>query len=68
MIRRMITVRVTDLVISSANNIVDYVVFIFEQTIQRRIYIFQQDITPNNKVHACVYIRDYFLTVREPYT
>lgn len=63
----MITVRITGLVIPSANNIVNYVfVFYFKQTSQRRIYIFQQDITPN-KVNACVYSRDYFLTVREPY-
>lgn len=62
----MITVSVTGLVIPSANNIVNYVVFISSRLF-KGIYIFQQDITLN-KVHPCVYIRDYFLRVREPYT
>lgn len=50
----MITVRITGLVIPSANNIVDYD-FLILSRLYKGVYIFQQDITPN-KVHVCVYI------------
>lgn len=57
----------TGLVIPSANNIVNFFFFYFKfQADYSKAYIFQQAITPI-KISACVYSRDYFLKVKEPY-
>lgn len=65
-IYRIITVHMTGLVIPSANNIVKILCYFKFQTDYSKAYIFQQDITPI-KINACVYSRDYFLKVKEPY-
>lgn len=65
-IYRIITVHMTGLVIPSANNIVKIFFYFKFQTDYSKAYIFQQDITPI-KINACVYSRDYFLKVKEPY-